>query len=203
MDSSEVKEITPLLGNILGLTGRKRSGKDSVGEHLVEEYGFTRYAFADPLKKGCQIIFGFTDEQMWGKDKEVIDEYWGISARTAAQKIGTEIFQFEIPKHIPELADLGRAFWVYRFAKWYEAELTKNPDIKVVVTDVRFPFEADMIKSLGGSIIKIVRPNQSYQDMHASETEMDSIPFDFLVDNNGTLEDLEAKVDKIYHQIFI
>lgn len=36
--------------NIVALSGWKGSGKDLVAEYLVEKYGFTRIAFADPLK---------------------------------------------------------------------------------------------------------------------------------------------------------
>ena len=35
---------------ILGLVGRKQSGKDTFAQRLVEEHGYTRLAFADPLK---------------------------------------------------------------------------------------------------------------------------------------------------------
>ena len=36
---------------IVGLCGRKRSGKDTLAEELVERYGYTRVAFADPLRE--------------------------------------------------------------------------------------------------------------------------------------------------------
>lgn len=37
-------------GVVVLVTGYKRSGKDTVGNHLVEQYGFERVAFADPLR---------------------------------------------------------------------------------------------------------------------------------------------------------
>src|SRR5579863_3132559 len=53
---------------IIGITGRKRSGKDTVGNYLVEHYGFVKVSFADTLKEACKIIFGFSDEQVYGDE---------------------------------------------------------------------------------------------------------------------------------------
>lgn len=193
---------TPSLNtNLVGLIGKKQSGKDTLAQHLIDEYGFTRYAFADPIKEACQVIFGFTKEQCWGKEKEVVDPFWKITPRKIFQIFGTELFQFELPKHAEELADIGRTFWAYRFARWYEQQVAKNPELKVVITDVRFPFEADIITSMGGSLIKIARPNQVYNDMHASETEMDLIKYHYYIDNNGTIDDLILKVDRFFPQL--
>ena len=36
---------------IIGLTGFARSGKDSVAKVLVDQYGFTRVAFADKIRE--------------------------------------------------------------------------------------------------------------------------------------------------------
>jgi hypothetical protein len=186
---------------LIGLTGRKFSGKDTLAAHLIEEYGYVRYAFADPIKEACQVIFGFTNEQCWGKEKEVIDPFWNITPRKVFQVFGTELFQYELPKHAPELADIGRIFWAYRFVRWYEQQLSKAPELKVVITDVRFPFEADMITEMGGTLIKITRPNQVYNDTHASETEMDSIKYNYLINNDGSIDDLLAKTDSFFPQL--
>ena len=173
-NSAPTQNQSTLPNAIVGIVGKKFSGKDTIASHLIEEYGFVRYAFADPIKKACQVIFGFTDEQCWGDKKEIVDAYWGITPRKVFQIFGTELFQYELPKHAPELADIGRGFWVYCFARWYEQQIAKDPSFKVVITDVRFPFAADMITRLGGSIVKIKRPSQTDNDMHASEMEMDT-----------------------------
>lgn len=201
-DSEAAHLSSPMPNSLLGLMGRKQSGKDTVAEHLVEEYGFVRYAFADPIKKACQEAFGFNWEQSWGKDKEVVDPRWGITPRKVFQIFGTELFQYELPKHAPELADIGRTFWAYRFALWYEEQISKVPELKVVITDVRFPFEADLVNKLGGIIVKITRPNLTNTDMHASEQEMESIQYKYAIENNGTLEDLRVNVDRMFSLAF-
>jgi len=88
---------------IIGLLGKNRVGKDTFAEYLIQNYGFVRYAFADPIKEIARILFNFTQEQLYGNQKEEIDNRWDISPRQFFQKFGTEIMQFDIYKHLPKL----------------------------------------------------------------------------------------------------
>ena len=80
---------------LIGLVAPKRSGKDTAANYLCSAYGFKKYNFADPLKKGVSEIFGLTYDQLNGDDKEKIDPFWGVTPRELFQKIGTELFQYE------------------------------------------------------------------------------------------------------------
>jgi len=51
---------------IIGVSGRAGSGKDTVAEHLIAEYGFVRIALADPIKRFGYHVFLFTEKQLWG-----------------------------------------------------------------------------------------------------------------------------------------
>jgi len=75
---------------IIGFAGKKGSGKDTLGNYLIEKYKFERYAFGDPVKEVCRILFGFNDQQLYGDKKEEIDISLGIKPREAFQKIGTD-----------------------------------------------------------------------------------------------------------------
>lgn len=55
---------------IVGLLGQAGSGKDTVADFMVKHHGFVKVAFADPLKRICQDVFGFTDEQLWGPSEK-------------------------------------------------------------------------------------------------------------------------------------
>jgi dephospho-CoA kinase len=181
--------------SVIGILGLKRSGKDTSAEYLINNYGYVRYSFADPLKRATKEIFGFTDEQLWGDEKETIDSNWGISAREILQIMGTELFQYDIHKHTDKLSHIGRNIWVNRFKIWYKDELKKNPNLMVVIPDVRFPHEVDIIKSIGGSIWKVVRPSLNNVDLHPSETEMESIIPDLLINNDSTIENLYKTIE--------
>ena len=86
--------------NLIDITGYKRSGKDTAGEYFVKQ-GYIKYAFAGPLKKACQEIFMFTDEQTEGNEKEKYDERWNISARKVFQIFGTEMFREKLVDFFP------------------------------------------------------------------------------------------------------
>ena len=179
---------------IIGITGRKKSGKDTIGDYLVNKHNYTRYGFADPLKEGIQRMFGFTNDQIWGDDKEMIDPFWGVSSREILQIAGTELFQFELPKYIPAFQNIGRTIWVKRFEQWYKERYTTDRD--VVVSDCRFLHEAEKIREMGGIILKVVRDTtlNEFSD-HPSEVEMSKIVPDFVIDNNSTLDELYNNVE--------
>ena len=75
-----------------------------------------------------------------------------------------------------------------------------------IITDTRFPNEADAVKSRGGINIRLNRPNpkgiindfeNSDINLHPSETALDNYTFDYVIDNTGTIEDLIIKVKEI------
>lgn len=51
---------------VIGICGRKGSGKDTVGAVLVAEYGFVRVALADPIKQLAHKIFGYDARVLFG-----------------------------------------------------------------------------------------------------------------------------------------
>lgn len=177
---------------LIGIIGKKRSGKDTSGDYLLKNKNFTKYSFANPIKRGAMELFGFTEEQVFGDLKDVVDPTWGITPRLVLQIMGTEVFQYDMPKYIPELQSIGRSFWVKRFEQWYET----NKELDVVICDVRFQHEVDAILKMGGVVWKVTRPNLNNGDEHASEKEMDLIEgVTTIINNDGTLDDLYNKID--------
>jgi hypothetical protein len=186
---------------LIGFLGKKRSGKDTSGEYLIEKYNFVNYAFADPVKEICRILFDFSDEQLFGNKKEGVDFRWYLTPREAFQKIGTEFAQNDIYNYFPRLKERlkDEVIWVKLFRLWYE----KNADKDVVITDVRFPHEIEAIKSLGGKIVKINR-NCLVNDTHISENYIDSIKDEdifYNLDNNYKKEDLYSQIDTVINLI--
>ena len=109
---------------IIGITGKKRSGKDTISDFLVEKYDFVKYGFANPIKEIARIIFGFTENQLFEKEKDIVDENWGIKPRDFFQKFGTDYGQFIFPKHFPEIFKEKdeRSLWIMVFKRWYELD---------------------------------------------------------------------------------
>jgi hypothetical protein len=181
---------------IVGILGRKGSGKDTVGDYLVSNKNFMKYSFANHLKYGMMEVFGFSKEQVFGNLKEEVDEYWGVTPREVLQIIGTDVFQFDLPnKYFPNKINFDRSFWVKRFLKDYHKFENKN----IVICDVRFQHEVDALTNdMNARIIKIERPSINAMDAHLSENEIDSIKnYTDIIFNDGTIKDLHDKVDKI------
>ena len=185
---------------LIAVLGKKRSGKDTFSDYIINKYGFLKYSFADPLKKGIQCFFNLTDEQLNNQElKEIIDPRWGVSPRRLFQIIGTDIFQHSLKNFIPELEIESRKHWVVLFKQWYEKYNSEN----VIISDGRFLHEIEEIKKLGGKVIKIIRHvsvSDNNNDIHQSENEIDTIP-DYFIDhtiiNDGTLDDFYNMIDKL------
>jgi len=64
-----------------------------------------------------------------------------------------------------------------------------------VITDVRFPNEADMIRDNGGVVVRIDRPDVKAINTHISEHALDDYEFDHYVWNDGTVDDLRTKLE--------
>lgn len=161
---------------VIGLGFRARAGKDTVASVIARVHNASIIAFADPLKGAAKVIFGWTDKHVYGDLKEIVDPFWGFTPRWALQKLGTEAVREVI----------GQDVWERAARRRIEASVDH-----VIVTDVRFPNEAKMIKDLGGELWHIDRSCLP-QATHVSETAMERwTQWDRVLRNNGTLADLE------------
>lgn len=175
---------------IIGITGKKRAGKDTAAGVIEERFGFYRYGLADPIREICQILFGWDTHRM-DHDKETIDPEYGISYRQAAQMIGTDLFRVRLPELLPEFARVtGDAIWLRRLEKIHNL-------FDLVVPDIRFPNEAKRCDIL----IRIVRPGFVHTDPHPSENEMDAVTADATIYNNGTLQQFKDKVSSVMEEL--
>ena len=175
---------------LIGITGKARSGKDTLAAYGWSRYSFTRIAFADPLKLAAQQMFGLSQEQTWDdRYKETIIPCWGMSPRQMFQLLGNEAVK----------PVFGNDVWIKRWSMSY-AVFRDTDD--VIVPDVRFDHEAAHIRSLGGGIIAVLRGPGLVGSTgdHASERGLSYLP-DFTIENDGTIENMYAKFDSIIARI--
>lgn len=166
---------------IIGFGYRAKSGKDTAGAYLVSNYGFTRIANADALKEVISIITG---EDAHDPEFKESPTCLGVSGGAALQIIGVAL-RDKFPEIWIKASGLEQA------AKYVE---------RIVITDVRFQNEADAVKNLGGILVRINRPGYS-GDTHTSETSGDHINWDYVINNTGTLNDFEAKLDALIRRL--
>src|SRR5215469_8326518 len=173
---------------LIGLTGLKGSGKDTVAAYLVKEHNYERRAFADPLKKSVAGLFDipFHHVDKLKNDPHAIvsltvhetGETHDLTFRTFLQRYGTEAH-----RDVPEM---GQEFWVELLlpVRGYYAE--RN----IVISDVRFDNEAKRITLLDGIVVEVSRAGLVNQDQHRSEEGLNPDLVDYTIFNNGSLEDL-------------
>lgn len=171
---SEIISKTSLL---VGLTGGKGTGKDTIAEHLVSFYGFDSLAFADPVRAAAAAAFDvpistFTDV----RTKETpMAALCGRSPRHVLQTLGTEWGRNLIRSDI----------WVLRMQHALTIRNYRGC-MRTVVTDVRFDEEAEMLRKMGGEIWLVTRPQTEYStgDTHASERGVSEALVTRVIQNN-------------------
>lgn len=173
---------------IVGIGGKKGSGKDTLAEYFINNNNFKRYAFGDPVKEVCRVLFDLSDEQLYGNKKDTFDEKLGVYPRELFQKIGTEFGRNNIHQLFPDLKIIKGELWVDKFNNFY----ANNKSVNIVITDVRFDSEINSIKDKGGTLIYIKRPNENKDDNHLSEIITES-KFDIIINNNSTKNELYNK----------
>lgn len=193
---------------LIGLTGRKRSGKDTVAAILADLAGYQRVSFADPVRRAAlaldPIVDAYDADNSCGAPdccggpwpyivtrrlSEVVEEYGWERAkddfpevRRTLQRLGTDAVRA-----------LDDGFWV-RMGMARAAQL-RAAGSPAVITDVRFPNEAAAVAEAGGIIVRVSRPGTATSgDLHPSEIAMDNYPADSVLLNDGTLDDLRQDV---------
>lgn len=165
---------------IIGLTGVAGSGKDTVRGILEREYAFAGIAFADPIRDMLTALLnsmGFGTEWMTKRElKEEDIPSLGLSYRKMAQALGTEWGR-----------SLKESLWL-DIAETKVAMFEGHDAPGVVISDVRFPNEAKWVKDQGGVVWKIIRPGVEPVRAHASEALIDTLPYDYVIDNSRSLD---------------
>jgi hypothetical protein len=171
---------------LIGVCGPASSGKDTLSDYIVTQYGGCKYAFADPLKKAAKILFNLTYDQLHGSKKEEIDERWNLSPRQILQRLGTEGCR-DIFSDTIFITRMLQDFESYRHLQ----------DGYFVVSDVRFENERNAIRDNGGTVIHIYRENITPANAHVTEQRLVPSDDEFVISNNGSINDMIEAVSKI------
>jgi len=174
-------EATPA-NLIIGLSGKPRSGKDTVAKMLQVEFPAL-----------VSLTFG----------NAVKIEYDALH--------GTDTLHDEIEKqhHRSGINQLGDERRAVDLDYWIKKTLTQTPPF--LLTDVRFPRELDAVWNAHGVMIRIVsdlavmeqRLGEHFHHIHqTNETLLDNVDeWDFVIENNGTLEELREGVAEVAREI--
>lgn len=174
---------------LIGVVGKKFSGKDTMSNYLRAKYSFLTYAYALPLKQTCKTLFLLSEDQMNDPElKEHIDTRWNKTPRELLQFLGTDIMRNQFDKN----------FWIKYFNSWYENNKTR----RIVVSDCRFQNEVDAILDKGGVVVKVVRKSDD-KDSHESEQLIDQITgIHYVIHNDSSLADFYQQIDSFMEAWF-
>lgn len=196
---------------IIGISGLIGSGKDTVAQYLVDQHGYTRHSWASSVKDAVANIFGWdrallegdtAESRVW---RERVDRWWShrleipnFSPRYALQYVATDLFREKLHQDI----------WIASV----EYKLVSSRG-DVVISDCRFQNELDTIRRLGGVCIRVVRGSdppwvelarndfnkfrEAYPQIHPSEYSSVGLYYDYVLDNNGTLEQLYSNINDL------
>ena len=193
---------------IIGICGLIGAGKDTAADYLVNFHEFKRESFANTLKDAVASVFGWDREMLEGRTKharewrEEIDPWWSerlempnLTPRLILQRWGTEVCRKGFHDDI----------WIASL----ENKLRKSGD-DVVISDCRFPNEIKAIRNAGGRVIRIKRGldpewfntarlnptamSAQWPEIHASEYSWASTEFDFIIENNDSIETLYNQI---------
>ena len=189
---------------IIGLCGLIGSGKGTVADILVDEHKFEKISFADKLKDAVSVLFDWDREMLEGETsesrfwREQEDTFWTketgrkITPRLVLQEFGTDCMRHGFDDGI----------WV----SLVKQELVKHPNKNFVIPDVRFPNEANMIKSIHGEVWRVRRGQdpvwmRMYQDIgvepkdvHESEWRWAKVDFNHIIYNDLGIDELRSQV---------
>ena len=177
---------------LIGIHGKARAGKDTFANFLVENHGFTKMAFADPIKWAVASAFGIPLGEVYSDEfKTTVHPTWNLTGRQILQQFGTEAMR----------DTFGRHFWVRRWMMDYSKLRTVS---SVVVSDVREEHEAEVIRELGGLIVHLLRDSAGLggvEGNHSSEAGIKVEERDIVIHNNDTLQRLEVETSNVVYFI--
>lgn len=168
---------------LIGVTGKARSGKDTVANFIVAAIGGYRYAFADPIRTMLNAGFGIDmGDPYWQERKEIPIVAFGKSPRQMMQTLGTEWGRQLVHEDV----------WLL-----LAQQKLLNTGSGMVISDVRFDNEARWVRKLGGIVVHVVREDAVPVNEHASEAGVTLGDSDKMIMNTGSLEELQARVKNI------
>ncbi|MFZ5799884.1 MAG: radical SAM protein, partial [Candidatus Omnitrophota bacterium] len=178
---------------LVGILGRKRTGKSLLGGYLKSQYGFKLYDFFSKPKQIAMYAWRLTYEEMY-------------SSKTAeSREILNNLFDLIASIDPEAYIDYALSYIVEYVPSASEAVTFTN---RWVVADLRLEKEVDAIRRTGGQVWKINRKEEERLiaervvgvTEHITETAVDMVPphkIDLIIENDGSIEDFLARIRQV------
>ena len=185
---------------IVSISGKKQSGKDTLASYLVDNLGYTRISFAEPLKKCLYILNPWVksdDSYTTLRYQSIIDEYGEDNAKVMFKEVRRlqQCFGTEVVRD-----NFGADFWVdLAFKRIAEQKLQK-----AVIPDSRFPNEIAAVSQQPNHVLfKVASSRNTSNDTHASEQDLPNYLFQEIIENNDSLDEYCGKIKEVAEKYFL
>ena len=191
-EDQDIKDL-----EIWGLSGKLGVGKDYVARHYLlpsldsidSSKKSLLLGYADCLKLLCMVKYRLDFDQVFVNKNQ--------SSRRFLQEEG------QLMKD-----KFGNTVWVNLMESLIKMHFQRGIR-RIIITDVRFPQEYDLIHTLGGKVIYVHAPSRNLkqskeedlnmeQTQHVSETSLDKQQFDFNI-NNEPGQNVALQIANILH----
>lgn len=195
---------------LIAFSGKKQSGKDlarfiadglingiprpAITERIARKKTFHRESrieyvnFADTIKTTAQVLLKCKIEDLEDEKfkNSQLPPWWNGSPtvktpRDLLQVLGTECGRNTLHPDI----------WVFSTMSNYTS------DKDWIISDLRFPNEMKSIGDTNGLCIRINRPSKGEADTHESETALDNAVFDYVIENDGSIDKLMDRIEVV------
>src|SRR5699024_5843928 len=121
----------------------------------------------------------------------------------------------ELYKFMNVMRDFDEDVWIKHLNQSYESDISYRQTKGVVVSDARQENEIKWLKDNGFTLVKVEAPEAlrkqrakregddvtDEQFEHRTEQFVDSVEVDYVINNDGTLDDLYRKIDEVMAKI--
>lgn len=196
--------------HIIAITGEARSGKDTASGYLQKMYGYERFAFADPMKDILCTTLGIDLETLDAfknnpTTHSVTGDFFYIS------NISSDL-DYTFTEFSTDMRKILQRFGTDSMKKYFGNDVWASLLIsrahlwgcsKVVVSDLRYLNEYEVLQMSCEklTVIRIHKEGTNKNDTHSSEQELNKIPADYEISNNGSIQDLQNKLNKILSEV--
>lgn len=190
---------------IVALSGYARSGKDTAAQALLDA-GWKRLSFADKMREAALAldpIVEVIDTDYTLEEPEPLLPPLPVRLSTHVSNLG-----WTRAKQVPEVrrflqrlgTEMGRNLFGENF--WVDIALKDAPKGNLVVTDLRYPNEADAIRQQGGMVIRVERSGVGPVNDHPTEHSLDDYRFDYTLLNNWDIDSLQRNLLEVVNGWF-
>lgn len=209
------------------IEGRKGSGKTTVGDLLAKDHGFSEVALAGPLREVAVTVFNAVARMMGMRLSTPLTTVLCEDQATKEQSLSALVGAADPdavggwPAPLFLEGKLATPRWLLQWLGtdvcrthmgddvWVRAALDailRSGQRRVVITDVRFHNEATALPALleaeGFQVVRlrIINPAEAPlpADAHASEREIDTLPYDTAITNDKS-EGIDALHARVRH----